>query len=289
MLARMVERLRVSVVVIGDEILGGFVQDTNSHWLAVRLHELGVPLERVSTVPDQLDAIREALLTELGRARPRLVLTCGGIGSTPDDLTMEAVARSLGLGLERQPDIDDRITVALEWTARQGVDVTAEHERSMRKMAMVPEGAYLLSGAQGVAPGVALDVDGGCKAAGGATIVILPGVPAELKRIMEHGIQPLLLEGRGEPLHVAELRHPYPESTLNPVLERIVAEYPDVHLGSYPGQECIIRLKGAPERVEAAMALVRAHVEALAADAGAQRLREAWQERWSGDSPRPAS
>ncbi|HWH33051.1 MAG TPA: molybdopterin-binding protein [Egibacteraceae bacterium] len=285
----MVERLRVSVVVIGDEILGGFVQDTNSHWLAVRLHELGVPLERVSTVPDQLDAIREALLTELGRARPRLVLTCGGIGSTPDDLTMEAVARSLGLGLERQPDIDDRITVALEWTARQGVDVTAEHERSMRKMAMVPEGAYLLSGAQGVAPGVALDVDGGCKAAGGATIVILPGVPAELKRIMEHGIQPLLLEGRGEPLHVAELRHPYPESTLNPVLERIVAEYPDVHLGSYPGQECIIRLKGAPERVEAAMALVRAHVEALAADAGAQRLREAWQERWSGDSPRPAS
>lgn len=289
MLARMVERLRVSIVVIGDEILGGFVQDTNSHWLAVRLHELGVPLERVSTVPDELGAIREALLTELERSRPRLVLTCGGIGSTPDDLTMEAVARSLGLGLERQPDIDDRITVALEWTARQGADVTAEHERSMRKMAMVPQGAYLLSGAQGVAPGVALDVDGGCKAAGGATIVILPGVPAELKRIMEHGIQPLLLEGRGEPLHVAELRHPYPESTLNPVLERIVAEYPDVHLGSYPGRECIIRLKGTPERVEDAMALVRAHVDALAADPGAQRLREAWQERWSGDSPRPAS
>lgn len=284
----MSERLRVSIVVIGDEILGGFVQDTNSHWLATRLHALGVPLERVSTVPDELDAIREALLTELGRDRPRLVLTCGGIGSTPDDLTMEAVARGLDLALERQPDIDERITVALEWTARQGVDVTEEHERSMRRMAMVPEGAYLLSGAQGVAPGVALDVDGGCGKEGGATVVILPGVPAELKRIMEHGIEPLLLEGRGEPLHVAELRHPYPESTLNPVLERIVAEYPDVHLGSYPGQECVIRLKGTPERVEAAMALVRAHLDSLAEDPGAARLREAWQERWAGrESPAP--
>ena len=290
MLARMVERLRVSIVVIGDEILGGFVQDTNSHWLAVRLHERGIPLERVVTVPDELDAIREALLTELGRARPRLLLTCGGIGSTPDDLTMEAVARSLDLALERQSDIDDRITVALEWTARQGVDVTPEHERSMRKMAMVPEGAYLLSGAHGVAPGVALDVDGGCRSEGGATIVILPGVPAELKRIMEHGIEPVLLEGRGQPLHVAELTHPYPESTLNPVLERIVAEYPDVHLGSYPGQQCTIRLKGAKDRVEAAMALVRAHLEQMAADPGTERLREAWQARWTGaDSPRPAS
>ena len=289
MLAPMVERLRVSIVVIGDEILGGFVQDTNSHWLAVRLHERGIPLERVVTVPDELDAIREALLTELGRARPRLLLTCGGIGSTPDDLTMEAVARSLQLALERQPDIDDRITAALEWTARQGVDVTEDHERSMRKMAMVPQGSYLLSGAQGVAPGVALDVDGGCRTDAGATIVILPGVPAELKRITEHGIEPLLLEGRGEPLHVAELRHPYPESTLNPVLEEIVAVYPDVHLGSYPGQECTIRLKGAKDRVDAAMALVQARLDALAADPGAERLREAWQARWEGGSPRPAS
>lgn len=289
MLAGMSARLRVSIVVIGDEILGGFVQDTNSNWLAQRLHALGVPLERVVTVPDELDAIREALLGELARARPRLVLTCGGIGSTPDDLTMEAVAHSLGLALERQADIDDRITMALEWTARQGVDVTDQHERSMRKMAMVPAGSYLLSGAQGVAPGVALDVDGGSNA-GGATIVILPGVPHELQRITEHGIEPLLLDGKGEPQHVAELQHPYPESTLNPVLERIVADYPDVHLGSYPGRVCTIRLKGPRERVEAAMVLVQEHLTILDADEGTQRLKVAWQERWTDrESPRPAS
>lgn len=289
MLGRMSARLRASIVVIGDEILGGFVQDTNSHWLAARLQERGIPLERVSTVPDELDAVREALLTELGRERPRLVMTCGGIGSTPDDLTMQAVAHTLGLDLMREPDIDARITAALEWTAGQGVDVTEQHERSMRKMAMVPDGAYLLAGAKGVAPGVAVDVDGGCSSPSGATIVILPGVPHELKRIMEHGIEPTLLEGRGEVQHVAELRHPYPESTLNPVLERIVTEFPDVHLGSYPGQECTIRLRGTQDRVEAAMKLVAAELAVLADDPASGRLRDAWQARWASNAPRPAS
>jgi molybdenum cofactor synthesis domain-containing protein len=282
-------RLRVSIVVIGDEILGGFVQDTNSHWLAGRLHALGVPLDRVTTVPDELDAIDEAVRTELDRARPRVLLTTGGIGSTPDDLTMQAVAHTLGRGLVVEPHIDARITQALEWTAHQGVDVSDAHERSMRKMALVPEGAYLLSGAKGVAPGVAVDVGGGSATDAGATIVILPGVPHELKRIVEHGVEPLLLAGRGEPLHVAEVRHPYPESTLNPALERVLAEFPELHLGSYPGQECVIRLKGPRQSVEAAAMMLEASVAAFAEDPSSERLRVAWQARWGSDSPRPAS
>jgi molybdenum cofactor synthesis domain-containing protein len=273
-------RLRASIVVIGDEILGGFVRDTNSGWLASRLQTLGVPLERVSTVPDDLDAIGEALATELGRTRPRLVLTSGGIGSTPDDLTLAAVARHLGVELVTDPEIDHRITRALEWTARQGATVTAAHERSMRKMALVPDGAYLLGGARGVAPGVAVDVDGGCDADGGATIVILPGIPAELERIMREAIEPELLAGRGEPEHVAELLHPYPESVLNPAFDRLVAEYPDVHLGSYPGRECTVRLIGPAERVEAALAIVRAALAEIDAGPGAAELRASWAARY---------
>ena len=90
--------LRASIVVIGDEILGGFVHDTNSHWLAGQLQTHGIPLDRVQTVPDTMAAIDEGLRMELGRSRPRLILTSGGIGSTPDDLTMEAVAATLGRG-----------------------------------------------------------------------------------------------------------------------------------------------------------------------------------------------
>jgi molybdenum cofactor synthesis domain-containing protein len=272
-------RLRASIVVIGDEILGGYVQDTNSGWLAGRLQHLGVPLERVSTVPDDLAAIHEALEAELARLRPRLVLTSGGIGSTPDDLTMEAVATYLDRSLVVEPEIDRRISRALEWTAAQGVTLTHDHERAMRKMSLVPDGAYLLDGARGVAPGVAVDIDGGCEHDGGATLVILPGVPTELRRIASGSIEPLLLAGRGRPQHVEELTHPYPESVLNEVFNRLVAEFPDVHLGSYPGAECIVRLKGEPERVGAAMGLVREALAALGTDPGAQRLRAAWAER----------
>ncbi|MGH8885263.1 MAG: competence/damage-inducible protein A [Egibacteraceae bacterium] len=276
----MTARLHASIVVVGDEILGGFVRDTNSGWLAGRLHVLGVPLDRIVTVPDDAGAIDEALQTELARGRPRVLLTSGGIGSTPDDLTVESVAASLGVGLRVEPEIDARITRALEWTTAQGAEIGPEHERAMRKMARVPEGAWLLPGVGGVAPGIAIDVDGGCHAEDGATIVVMPGVPGELKRIMRQGVEPSLLHGRGAPLHVAEIRHGYPESTLSPLLDRLVVEYGDLHVGSYPDRECVIRLKGAPERVEQAMGVIRAFLSELDANPSSQRLRAAWGARW---------
>ena len=272
--------VRVSIIVIGDEILGGFVQDTNSGWLAEQLQSLGHPLDRIATVPDSFEAIDEALSLELARSRPRLILTSGGIGSTPDDVTFEAVARHLGLGLQLEPTINERISAALTWTSDQGMTVTDDHERSMRKMARVPDTAYLLPGAPGFVPGVAIDVDGGCGVDAGATIVIMPGVPGQLRRIFTDGVEPHLLAGRGRPQHVAEVRHPYPESTLNPVLDRLVVEYPDVHLGSYPGTECIIRLKGDKDRVEAAMALVVEYLKEFAKDPAAERLSQAWRAAW---------
>lgn len=270
--------LRCSIVVIGDEILGGFVQDTNSGWLATRLAALGVPLDRVVTVPDELDAIGEALGGELARRRPRVVLTSGGIGSTPDDLTLEAVARHLGVTLHVEPSIDARITRVVDEAERHGAPISPDHARSLRKMARIPAGGYLL--ATGVAPGVAVDVDGGATTQGGATVVVLPGVPGELRRIMAEGVEPALLAGRGEPLHVVELHHSYPESTLNPVLDLIVERFGDVHLGSYPGATCVVRLKGAKARTEEAAGLVRAFLDDLDRDASAVATRERWRRRW---------
>lgn len=276
----MLATVRVSIIVIGDEILGGFVADTNSGWLADRLQSLGFPLDRIVTVPDSYDAIDEALGLELGRDRPRLIMTSGGIGSTPDDVTFEAVARHLGMGLRVEPMINERISSALTWTESQGVTVTDGHERSMRKMALVPDASYVVEGTPGFVPGVAVDVDGGVQADGGATIVVMPGVPGQLQRIFTDGVEAHLLAGRGQPQHVEEIRHPYPESTLNPVLDRIVAEYPDLHLGSYPGYECIVRLKGDKDRVTEAMGLVVDYLRELDADPAARRLSEAWQSRW---------
>lgn len=280
--------LRASIVVIGDEILGGFVQDTNSGWLATRLRVLGVPLDRVVTVPDTPEAIDEALRAELARQRPRVVVTSGGIGSTPDDVTLAAVAATLGTGLRTDETIAAAIDRSLARSAALGIAVAPGHAASMRKMARVPEAAYLLPGAEGVAPGVVVDVDGGSARNGGATIVVLPGVPSEFRRIVAEGLEPGLLVGRGVPEHVVELRHAYPESALNPVFDRVVAEYRDVHLGSYPGRECIVRLQGPDrDRVEAAAVLVRSFLADLTAAPGAERAQQRWRGRWTPDPPAP--
>ncbi|MFT5222256.1 MAG: molybdenum cofactor synthesis domain-containing protein, partial [Glaciecola sp.] len=115
--------LEASMLVIGDEILGGFVQDTNSHWLAGQLMEVGVPLSRVSTVPDTFEDIAEALATELARARPRVIVTSGGVGSTPDDITFEAVAAALGQTVREEPLLRERIDTAIGWAADLGMDM----------------------------------------------------------------------------------------------------------------------------------------------------------------------
>lgn len=283
-LAAMTARLRVSILVIGDEILSGFVTDTNSGWLAGRLRALGVPLDRVVTVPDDPPAIGEALHAELARARPRVLLTSGGIGTTPDDVTHESVAACLGRALQVHPEIDERITAIVERTVAAGVPVAPEHARSMRKMARVPAGAYLLrdpaDAATALTPGVAVDVDGGSSAAGGATIVILPGVPSLLRRITVDSVEPALLAGRGRPEHVVERTHGYPESALTPLLDRLTADFPDVHVGSYPGRECVVRLRGPRGRVEAAHQVLGAYLERLAADPSSEGLQALWQSRW---------
>ncbi len=273
--------LEASMLVIGDEILGGFVQDTNSGWLASQLVEAGVPLTRVHTVPDDFAAIDEALQAELGRSRPRVVVTSGGVGSTPDDITFEAVASSLGLELEEHPDLAPLIDRAIDWAAGLGLDVEegnyAEH---MRRMCRVPVGARLVGAEYGWVPGVAVDVDGGSDAEGGATVVILPGVPSQFRGIVKGAIRPELLEGRNPPIEVVEVEHGFPESALNPCFEVVLAEFPDVKLGSYPGDTMLVRLLGPVGRAEAAAKVVREHLEALLATEGGARMAAQWTHRW---------
>ena len=273
--------LRASILVIGDELLDGFVRDSNSHFLAERLHAHGVPLDRVHVVPDEFAAIDEALQAELARARPRLVLTTGGIGSTPDDLTFEAVAASLGLDVVEEPRIAERLEAAIEWTRSQGLEVDAEARDQFFRMARVPEGATLVSAAAW-APAVRVDVDGGVDQPGGATVVVLPGVPSQTRQLVTTGIEPELLAGRNPRWTVAEIHHRFPESVLNPIFLRLVEDHPDVKLGSYPGLPMVVRLQGRPDDVAAAEAFVRVEVDRLAATDAGQRISESWAARLGG-------
>lgn len=262
--------LAASMVVVGDEILGGYVPDTNSQLVARRLQEHGVELSCVHVVADDLAAIDEALSAELARSRPRLVFTSGGIGSTPDDLTYEAVATSLGRELVEDPTISARIDEALEWSRQHGLEVTDAFAWHLGRMARIPAGSRLLEREGGWAPGVAVDIDGGIDA-GGATVVVLPGVPTEFEALLDHAVLPRLVAGRNPRPHVRELQHHYPESALNLVFAEVLERHPEVKLGSYPGRPMLVRLRGPHDPVEEAADRIAGAIEALdGSDAGRQ-------------------
>jgi molybdenum cofactor synthesis domain-containing protein len=262
--------LAASMLVIGDEILGGFVTDTNSPWLADRLRPHGVPLDRVHVIPDDAGAIAEALAAELARARPRVIVTSGGIGSTPDDITYEAVAAALGRELVLDPTLAAAMRGIVERTRERGHTVTDAFIDHVMRMARIPAGSRLMAREGGWTPAVCVDVDGGSDAPDGrgATVVVLPGVPSEFRALLGDAVEPALLAGRNSVPHVVELTHAFPESLLNETFVTMQDRHPAVKLGSYPGRPMIVRLSGPEAEVEAAASLVRDAFAVLTAEGG---------------------
>lgn len=278
---------RASIVVIGDEILDGFVRDANAGWLAGRLHALGIPLDRIAVVPDTDDAIAEALAAETARSRPRVIFTSGGVGTTPDDRTMAAVAAFLGVGLVEEPTLRAMVDRILERLRGRGYDVDAAQHDALAKLARVPSGARPVTGPDGTgAPSARIDLDGG-PAAGGVALVVLPGVPGQFRDLVGH-LETTLLAGLGVEVRTVELTHPYPESVLTPVLTDLDRRRPEVRIGSYPGPECTLRVQGPPATVDAVVAELRAEIDRLGADPAMRRLAEQWSRGWRAAAERAA-
>ncbi len=270
--------LEASMVVIGDELLGGYVADANSPWLATQLREHGVPLSRVHVIPDEYDAIDEALQAELRRSQPRLIVTSGGVGSTPDDITFEAIASSLQRDLVIDPTLAQRMDDIIERARADGLPVDDVYTNAVMRMARVPAGSVLLTSERYWVPAVSIAVDGGLDA-DGVTIVVLPGVPRIFRDVISDIVVPHFVAGRNAVPTVVEITHWFPESTLNRVFGEIVARFADVKLGSYPSSPMLVRLTGPADAVAQAEQLVRAELAALeSTDAGA-RLAEQWRQR----------
>ncbi len=169
---------------VGDELLIGQVVNTNAAWLGRRLGDVGVRVERCEAVRDDAGAIDEALQHALSAGADVVIFT-GGLGPTHDDLTVSAIAASLGLGLRFDAGAFD---TAAEKIRARGREVTAGH----RALGMVPEGFEPLPNPKGLAPGL------WGKAAGGTTVVALPGVPYEMEAIAEAHVLPRLRAVAGE-------------------------------------------------------------------------------------------
>jgi molybdenum cofactor synthesis domain-containing protein len=247
------------IVAVGDEILGGFTLDTNSHWLAAQLREAGYPCVRIEVVADRTAAIAAAVGRAIADPTVSRVMVCGGLGPTPDDRTLEALADALDRPLEVHPDAEAHVQRVVDRLHAAGWIDSDRMTEPNRRMTVVPRGATVLTNRSGMAPGLAYPLSG----EGGAErwLLVLPGVPRELKRLFSEEMLPAFFRGGAAPA-VAELHYRYAvEAEFYEPMRRIEGEFPDVTVGSYPQtetRELVIRVRGTdPRRVEAALDRMR--------------------------------
>ena len=238
--------LRVALVVVGDELLGGERMDANGPWLAGRLTEAGARVTSTVITGDAAEETARAVAFACEHAD--VVIVGGGLGPTDDDGTRAALARAAGVELHEDAIALERVRAAQR---ARGFELDARR----RLEARLPRGASCLANPEGTAPGIEMRV-------GETTLFALPGVPRELQAMFDASVLPRLAAlGTLEAVHVAAfrtcgLREPDVADTLADLDDGTVA------LGLYPHQgEQEIRFSARGDdggvRVEAAAAEAR--------------------------------
>lgn len=198
------------ILIIGEEILSGKVDDENARHLVRELRALGVSVRRIEVIPDEVDEIVTAVRAM--SARYDHVFTSGGVGPTHDDVTLPSVAAAFHMQIARRPELERLIRTAMG---------TGFHERDLR-MAEVPDGARLEYGHPADPtrwPVIAV-----------RNVFVLPGVPAIFRRKFE-SVRELFRAG---PIHSRAVYSREDEGSIAGALDAVVAEFPLVTVGSYP-------------------------------------------------------
>ena len=218
--------VNVEIVTIGNEVLLGLVQDTNSNYLCRVVRGMGGRVRHIAIVRDEIDSIASDLRASLERGAD-LIFTCGGLGPTDDDLTLAAVAEAARLQLDINATARDFVERRYRELAREGRVASGAMNDARLKMARMPEGASAIENPVGAAPASLLRVRN-------SRIVSLPGVPAELKSIVEGPLQSLLGEvfGRGSYREREITVECNDESSLAPALRKVAAAHPEVYIKS---------------------------------------------------------
>jgi FAD synthetase len=195
------------IVVIGNEVLSGKTHDTNSYFLCTELRQLGVEVQKISTIPDVIEIIGGEV-AEFSH-RFDYVFTSGGVGPTHDDVTIEGIAHGFGVKVVRHPQIERRMR------DRLGADI---NEARLR-MANVPEGSELMATEAMFAPVVVI-----------RNVFIFPGIP----RILQERFHAIKERFREKPYFLRNVYVRYGEGIIAAMLNELLAKFPELLLGSYP-------------------------------------------------------
>jgi len=195
------------IILVGNEILSGKIEDANAAYLCRELRGLGVDVRKISVIPDDVDVIAAEVAT--AHRAWDLVFTSGGVGPTHDDVTIEGVARALGVGVVRHPHLAGLLG------QYYGERLTEAH----LKMAEIPAGADLVTAASLRLPTIVM-----------RNVYILPGVP----EIFRQKFDAIRERFRDDPIHLKNVFVRLGEGTLAEHLNDLLRDYPALLLGSYP-------------------------------------------------------
>lgn len=237
-----------AVLVIGDEILSGRTQDTNTSYIARFLGSLGIDLKEARVVGD----VEEEIIAALNALRTRYtyVFATGGIGPTHDDITADAVAKAFGVGIDYHPE-------ALAMLAARYAN-PADFNDMRKRMARIPLGAELVRNSASVAPGIHI-----------GNVFVMAGVPMIMRAMLED-IEPKLK--RGAVVHAQTVQARIAEGKIAAGLQIVQKNFPDLALGSYPyyredgfGVQLVARGRDA-DQVEAAAKAIESLIRAEGAE-----------------------
>jgi nicotinamide-nucleotide amidase len=230
--------MNAEIITVGSELLLGQIVDTNSTWIAQKLAAVGVNLFYRTAVGDNPARMEDIFRRALERSD--VVIVTGGIGPTEDDRTREIAAQVTGRKLIGDPGLLQQIT---ERFRSRGFIMTPNNE----KQAQIPEGAIAVENPNGTAPAFIVEHDR-------SALICLPGVPFEMKYLVEHSVIPYLREKFGVGGEVIKSRVlktcGLGESTVDDMISDLMAKgtNPTVGVLAHPGQVDVrITAKGSDE------------------------------------------
>ena len=217
--------MNAEIICIGTELLLGNVTNTNATFLSQKLSELGINVYYHSVVGDNGGRVKEAI--DLALSRSDLIITTGGLGPTYDDMTKEAIADAMGLKMELHEDLLELIRSKFQ----------GDFPKNNERQAWFPKGATIVPNDWGTAPSCLVEKEG-------HAIIMLPGVPSEMKNIWNKYVTALLQQKQD---HVLVSRYcriiGIGESALEERLEHLLKDSVNPTVAPYAGSgECMLRV-----------------------------------------------
>lgn len=206
--------MNVAILTVGDELLAGDVENTNATWLATQLTDRGVDIREMRTVPDEPNIITTAISECTDRFDATIVT--GGLGSTPDDVTLEGVAAALDVTL----DPSDAARSEIEPTVATVRERYPEFDFDLEAAVRYPARGRPIPNDEGIVPGWVIE-----------SVYVIPGMPSEMKTTFD-----VIGEEFAGTVQFRTFYSTEPESHLNTLLETASERF-DVSVGCYPGEE----------------------------------------------------